>query len=159
MVGRRGARGRGRGARQGRYRGRARLRARNCRLAAESAVDTLEHGFAIDEDVARTLAANGVTLVSTLSVMHSWLTFGSTTTIERFAGDQGRSAIAERLEMAEESIRVAHLAGVAIAAGSDFGGGSVRAGHLAWEVQALVKAGLEPWQALGSATWQGGAVL
>ena len=131
----------------------------NCRLAAASAVDTLEHGFAIDDDIARELAANSVTLVSTLSVMHSWLTFASTTTIDRFAGEKGKSAIAERLEMAEESVRVAQRAGVAIAAGSDFGGGSVRAGHLAWEVQALVKAGLEPWQALGAATWQGGRVF
>ncbi len=131
----------------------------NCKLAADAAVDTLEHGFAIDEDIARTLAANGVALVSTLSVMHSWLTFASTTTMERFAGQQGRSAITERLEAAEESIRIAHRAGVAIAAGSDFGGGSVRAGHLAWEVQALVKAGLEPWQALGAATWCGGLVF
>jgi imidazolonepropionase-like amidohydrolase len=131
----------------------------NCKLAAEAGVDTLEHGFAIDEDIAATMAANGVTLVSTLSVMHSWLTFGSTTTIERFTGETNRSAIMERLEMAELSVRIAYQAGVAIAAGSDFGGGSVRAGHLAWEVQALVQAGLEPWQALGAATWQGGAVL
>ncbi len=131
----------------------------NCKLAADAAVDTLEHGFALDGDIAATMAANGVTLVSTLSVMHSWLTFGATTTIERFVGDTSRSAITERLEMAEESVRIASQAGVAIAAGSDFGGGSVRAGHLAWEVQALVQAGLEPWQALGAATWQGGTVL
>jgi imidazolonepropionase-like amidohydrolase len=131
----------------------------NCKLAADAGVDTLEHGFALDAGIAATMAANGVTLVSTLSVMHSWLTFGSTTTIERFTGETSRSAIAERLEMAEESVRIADRAGVAIAAGSDFGGGSVRAGHLAWEVEALVKAGLEPWQALGAATWQGGAVL
>ncbi|MGN6794167.1 MAG: amidohydrolase family protein [Streptosporangiaceae bacterium] len=131
----------------------------NCKLAADAGVDTLEHGFALDADIAATMVANGVMLVSTLSVMHSWLTFGSTTTIERFTGDTSRSAIIERLEMAEESVRIAHRAGVAIAAGSDFGGGSVRAGHLAWEVQALVKAGLEPWQALAAATWQGGTVL
>jgi imidazolonepropionase-like amidohydrolase len=131
----------------------------NCRLAAEAGVDTLEHGFALDTDIAATMAANGVTLVSTLSVMHSWLTFGTTTTLERFTADAGRSAISERLAMAEESVRIAYRAGVAIAAGSDFGGGSVRAGHLAWEVEALVKAGLEPWQALGAATWQGGTVL
>jgi imidazolonepropionase-like amidohydrolase len=131
----------------------------NCRLAAEAGVDTLEHGFALDADIAAIMAANGVTLVSTLSVMHSWLTFGTTTTLERFTAEAGRSAISERLEMAEASIRIAYQAGVAIAAGSDFGGGSVRAGHLAWEVEALVKAGLEPWQALGAATWQGGAVL
>lgn len=130
----------------------------NCALAADSAVDTLEHGFTLDDDVAATLAANGVTLVSTLSVMHSWLTFGTTTLQERFAGDASRAAITARLETAEESVRIAQRAGVAIAAGSDFGGGSVRAGHLAWEVEALVRAGLEPWQALGAATWQGGAV-
>jgi imidazolonepropionase-like amidohydrolase len=131
----------------------------NCRLAAEAAVDTLEHGFALDEDIAALMVANGVTLVSTLSVMHSWLTFGSTTLLERFATDEGRHRIIERLEMAQESVRLAMRAGVAIAAGSDFGGGSVRAGHLAWEVQALVQAGLEPWQALGAATWQGGVVF
>ena len=131
----------------------------NCKLAADSAVDTLEHGFTLDDEIAGTLAANGVTLVSTLSVMHSWLTFGSTTMLDRFTGDAGRSAIRERLEVAEESIRIAHRAGVAIAAGSDFGGGSVRAGHLAWEVEALVRAGLEPWEALGAATWQGGSVF
>ncbi len=131
----------------------------NCRLAADAGVDTLEHGFALDADIAATMAASGVTLVSTLSVMHSWLTFGATTTIERFTDDTSQSAITERLEMAEESVRIALRAGVAIAAGSDFGGGSVRAGHLAWEVQALVQAGLEPWQALGAATWQGGSVL
>jgi len=131
----------------------------NCKLAADAAVDTLEHGFTLDDEIARTLAANGVTLVSTLSVMHSWLTFGSTTTLDRFTGDASRSAITERLEVAEESIRIAHRAGVAIAAGSDFGGGSVRAGHLAWEVEALVRAGLEPWEAIGAATWQGGSVF
>ena len=131
----------------------------NCKLAADSAVDTLEHGFTLDDEIAGTLAANGVTLVSTLSVMHSWLTFGSTTTVDRFTGDASRRAISERLEVAEESIRIAHRAGVAIAAGSDFGGGSVRAGHLAWEVAALVRAGLEPWEALGAATWRGGSVF
>src|SRR5437667_8652035 len=53
----------------------------------------------------------------------------------------------------------AHKAGVRIATGSDFGGGSVRAGHLAWEVQLLVEAGLQPWEALGAATWRGGELL
>jgi imidazolonepropionase-like amidohydrolase len=131
----------------------------NCRLAAEAAVDTLEHGFTIDADVARLLAANAVTVVSTLSVLHSWQGFASTTTMERFTAPGGRRRIAERLEVAQASVRAAHAAGVPIAAGSDFGGGSVRAGHLAWEVEGLVRAGLEPWEALGAATWRGGDVL
>ncbi|TME88740.1 MAG: hypothetical protein E6I43_01685 [Chloroflexi bacterium] len=53
----------------------------------------------------------------------------------------------------------AQRAGVRIAAGSDFGGGSVRAGHLAWEVEQLVLAGLEPHEALAAVTWRGGELL
>jgi len=48
---------------------------------------------------------------------------------------------------------------VRIAAGSDFGGGSVRAGHLAWEVEQLVEAGLEPHEALAAISWRGGELL
>jgi len=51
------------------------------------------------------------------------------------------------------------FAGVRIATGSDFGGGSVRPGHLAWEVEMLVRAGLEAHEALASATWIGGELL
>jgi imidazolonepropionase-like amidohydrolase len=61
--------------------------------------------------------------------------------------------------VAEESFRVARRAGVAIAAGTDFGGGSPRANHLAWEVESLVRAGLEPSDALAAATWRGGELL
>ncbi len=131
----------------------------NCRLGADAAVDTLEHGFMLDADVAATLAAGGVTLVSTLSVISSWQGFATTTGLDRFASAEGRQRVAERREQAEHSIRLARAAGVKIAAGSDFGGGSVRAGHLAWEVEGLVRAGLEPWEALGAATWRGGDVL
>jgi imidazolonepropionase-like amidohydrolase len=35
----------------------------------------------------------------------------------------------------------------------------VRAGHLAWEIELLVQAGLEPWEALAAATWRGGELL
>jgi imidazolonepropionase-like amidohydrolase len=105
------------------------------------------------------MAARGTTLVSTLAVMRSWITFGATTTMPRFADEPGRSQIAARLEMAEASTRVARDAGVRIATGSDFGGGSLRANQLAWEVTSLVAAGLEPVDALAAATWRGGELL
>lgn len=57
------------------------------------------------------------------------------------------------------SVQAAHRAGVLIAAGTDFGGGSTRANQLAWEVECLAEAGLEPWEALGAATWCGGRVI
>lgn len=128
-------------------------------VAAEAGVDAIEHGFVLDADVARLMAANGVALVSTLTVLRSWLTFARTTRIERFASPAGRAAIAERLERAEASVRAARAAGVAVCTGTDFGGGSARANQLAWEVESLVAVGFEPWEALGAATWRGGELL
>lgn len=129
------------------------------RVGAEAGVDALEHGFELDADVSRTMAANGVALVSTLAVMRSWLSFGRTTELPRFASEAGATAIQARLERAEESVRLAHQAGVMVCAGTDFGGGSLRANQLAWEVESLVAAGLEPWEALAAATWRGGQLL
>jgi imidazolonepropionase-like amidohydrolase len=127
--------------------------------AVRAGVDSVEHGFDLDAEVAREMATRGVALVSTLAVMRSWLSFGATTEIERFASADGRATIEARLERATESIRLARDAGVAIATGSDFGGGSLRANQLAWEVTSLVAAGLEPSEALASATWRGGDLI
>ena len=129
------------------------------RVAAEAGVDSIEHGMELDADVVATMKRNDVTLVSTLSVFASWETFARTTTIERFAGAEGKERIAKRKEGAYASVDLAHKAGVRIATGTDFGGGSVRAGHLAWEVELLVDAGLEPHEALAAATRNGGALL
>jgi imidazolonepropionase-like amidohydrolase len=129
------------------------------RVAALAGVDSVEHGFALDDEIARTMAANNVALVSTLSVLASVATFAHTTQIERFVSEEGKARNAERREQAFASIDVARRAGVRIATGSDFGGGSVRAGHLAWEIELLVQAGLQPWDALAAATWRGGELL
>ena len=126
------------------------------RVAAEAGVDSIEHGMELDDDIAKTMTRNNVTLVSTLSVFASWETFARTTTIERFTGAEGKQRMGKRKEGAYASIAAAKRAGVRIATGSDFGGGSVRAGHLAWEVELLVAAGLEPHEALASATRNGG---
>jgi len=129
------------------------------RAGAEAGVDALEHGFEIDEATAVLMAANGVRLVSTLCVLASWRTFSQTTSLPRFASDEGRARTEARREAAMASVAAAHRAGVAIATGTDFGGGSTRANQLAWEVEHLVEAGLAPWEALGAATWRGGELL
>jgi imidazolonepropionase-like amidohydrolase len=128
-------------------------------VAVEGGVDAIEHGFELDAALASRMAELGTRLVSTLAVMHSWLSFGRTTSLPRFAEEEGRLRILDRLERASESVRLAHGAGVAIAAGTDFGGGSLRANQLAWEVGSLVEAGLQPWEALAAATWRGGELL
>jgi imidazolonepropionase-like amidohydrolase len=127
------------------------------RACAAGGVDSIEHGFELDADVAREMAQRGCALVTTMTVLKSWLTFSTTTTIPRFT--QGRAQIAETLQTAMASVRLAHAAGVPIVGGTDFGGGSSRANQLPWEVECLVQAGLEPWQALASVTWRAGDLL
>ena len=129
------------------------------REGVRGGVDAIEHGFELDDELAGEMASRGTVLVSTLAVMRSWTTFARTTDLPRFAGADGRRAIAARLERAEASVAAARRAGVRIAAGTDFGGGSLRANQLAWEVESLVAAGLEPWEALAAATWRGGELL
>ena len=128
------------------------------RVAAAGGVDSIEHGMQIDDDVARTMKRNGVVLVSTLSVFASWEGFARTTTIERFTSAQGAARTKEMKDGAYAAITAVKNAGVTIATGSDFGGGSVRAGHLAWEIELLVAAGLQPYEALAAATRNGGAL-
>jgi imidazolonepropionase-like amidohydrolase len=129
------------------------------RKGVAGGVDAIEHGFELDDDLAAEMARRGTFLVSTLGVFRSWATFARTTAIERFAGAAGRAALGIRREKAEASAAAAHRAGVRIATGTDFGGGSLRANQLAWEVEALVDAGLQPWEALRAATSRGGELL
>ncbi|HEY2917309.1 MAG TPA: amidohydrolase family protein [Candidatus Limnocylindrales bacterium] len=122
-------------------------------------VDSIEHGDQIDEATAAEMARRGTFLVSTLAVFSSWATFHRTTTLPRFAAEDVPERLAGRLETAQASARAARAAGVRVAAGTDFGGGSLRANQLAWEVEGLVAAGYEPWEALAAATWRGGELL
>jgi imidazolonepropionase-like amidohydrolase len=129
------------------------------RAGVRGGVDAIEHGFVLDADLCAEMARRGTFLVSTLAVTRSWLTFGRTTTLGLFTTADNRRAYEARLEAAEASVETARRAGVKICAGTDFGGGSLRANQLAWEVESLVRAGLEPWEALAAATWRGGELL
>jgi imidazolonepropionase-like amidohydrolase len=127
--------------------------------AIDGGVDSLEHGFGLDAEAARKMAERRIFLVSTLAVFRSWATFARTSPTAPVASEKARERSAARRKLALESTRIAHGAGVPIAAGTDFGGGSLRAGQLAWEVEALVEAGLQAWEALGAATYRGGELL
>lgn len=129
------------------------------RTGVDAGVDTIEHGNELDVATAQRMAAQGTILVSTLTVLRSWLSFSTTTTEPLFAGPGAASHFANLLAIAEAGVRNARAAGVAIAAGSDAGGGSARANHLPWEFQSLIAAGLEPAEALASVTWRGGEAL
>jgi imidazolonepropionase-like amidohydrolase len=129
------------------------------KVAAAAGVAAIEHGFQLDEEVVGLMVAKGVALVSTLAIMESTRGFATTTDQARFATSEARAANAAKREWAHHSVRLAYRAGVPISAGTDFGGGTLRANQLAWAVECLVAAGLEPYDALMSATANGGALL
>jgi imidazolonepropionase-like amidohydrolase len=129
------------------------------RVAAAAAVDCIEHASELDAAVVGQLAEQGTFIVPTLAVLESWDTFATTTTLPRFTDPENRKALRARRERAHDAVRLASRAGVKIAAGTDFGGGSLRANQLPWEVEMLVAAGMEPHDALAAATWRGGELL
>jgi imidazolonepropionase-like amidohydrolase len=129
------------------------------RVGAEAGLDSIQHGFQLDDDTARIMARNNVALVSTLSVFPASMHLATTTSLDRYASEAGRKRTAEQYEGAKSALAAAQRAGVTIACGSDFGGSPGRAGQLAWEVELLVDAGLPPRDALAAATWRGGEVV
>jgi imidazolonepropionase-like amidohydrolase len=129
------------------------------KAAVLGGVDSIEHGWAIDGELAREMAARGTALSATLTPLKSFLGFGRTTSIERFGTEAGQRRNRDHLEQAQASVGNCRAAGVLITSGTDFGGGSTRPNHMAWEVGSLVDAGLEPWEALAAATWHGGELL
>ena len=129
------------------------------RTGVEAGVDTIEHGTELDAYTARRMRDTGTMLVSTLTVFRSWLSFSTTTTIPFFSAAGAARRFSDQLAGAEAGVRNARAAGVAIAAGSDAGGGSGRANQITWEYQSLIIAGLQPAEALAAITWRGGEAL
>ena len=109
------------------------------RVAAEAGVDTIDHGYTIEPDTAERMRGR-TALVSTLSVP---VAFNNAT----------------ELALGVASVKTAHAAGVRIATGTDFGGGPPKAGNFALELELLVRAGLDPFEALGAATYVAGEVI
>src|SRR5450759_617790 len=87
------------------------------RVGVAAGVDSIEHGMELDAAVVAEMAARGTALVSTLAIFRSWRSFATTTSIERFTLPERRTRILERQARAEESVRLARAAGVAIATG------------------------------------------
>jgi imidazolonepropionase-like amidohydrolase len=129
------------------------------RAAVLGGVDSIEHGWQIDAELAQEMARQGCALSATLTPLKSFLGFGRTTRIERFGSAAGQQRNRDGLAAAQQSVRNCRAAGVLISSGTDFGGGSTRPNMMAWEVESLVEAGLEPWEALAAATWHGGELL
>ena len=125
--------------------------------ALENGVDTIEHGFYLDERAIDLLQETDATLVPTLAIMARIIEAGD----EHGVPDYGRRKAEKAYEAHVESVRRAHEAGVPIAAGTDFiGPPLVPHGDNALEMELLVEEiGLSPLKAVEAATGVAGRTL
>jgi imidazolonepropionase-like amidohydrolase len=107
--------------------------------AVEAGVDSIEHGMRLDPDLLPQMAAAGIALTPTLSVIEAQLTDAG----DRVDGFEA-AVQAHRMLIVE-----AADAGVTLLAGTD----SRPHGRITDEVSALVAAGLRPHDALAAASW------
>jgi imidazolonepropionase-like amidohydrolase len=84
--------------------------------ALRNGVDTIEHGFYVDEECVELFAETDATFVPTLAIMHRLVTEGSEHGVPDYGLEKARAA----REAHFDSTRRAYEAGVPIALGTDF---------------------------------------
>ena len=118
------------------------------RDAVEAGIDSVDHGYYVDDETLRLMAEKGTYLVPTMSTWDSRVRLEKDVELSR-----GQLEITlERKESALDTVRRALRAGVNIAAGTDAGGSTARHGFMAREIELMVEAGMTPKAALESAT-------
>ena len=116
----------------------------------EAGIDCIEHGTGLTEDLIDAMVAHGTRLVPTVMQLDKFP--------EHAAAGQDKfpayaATMTELYARMPATIMAAHEAGVPIYAGSD-GGGISRHGNIVGEVEALVRIGMSPRDALGAASWR-----
>ncbi len=113
--------------------------AETSKSAVSAGVDSIEHGMRLDPDLLPQMAAAGIALTPTLSVIEAAMAQAN-------EGDGGfASAVQAHRRLAVEAAE----AGVTVLAGTD----SRPHGRVTDEISALVAAGLRPHDALAAASW------
>lgn len=120
------------------------------RRAVEAGVDTVEHGFYLDEtpELADEMRERGIALVATLG-----LVLPKRSGAEDPRPEWYQRRLDEMREHARRSAAIALAAGLTIAAGQDGDHG-----NMALEAECLVEIGMTPLQALGALTREGAKV-
>ncbi|MFC7235078.1 metal-dependent hydrolase family protein [Halosegnis marinus] len=125
--------------------------------ALENGVDTIEHGFHIDDECLDLFEETGATFVPTLAIMHRIVTKGEDHGVPEHGLRKARAAQQAHFE----SVRRAKAAGVPIAAGTDFiGPDLIPHGENALELELLVsEVGFTPTEAVAAATSVAGRTI
>ncbi|PSQ52104.1 amidohydrolase family protein [Halobacteriales archaeon SW_8_65_20] len=125
--------------------------------ALENGVDTIEHGFHVDDETVDLMLETDATFVPTLAIMHRILAEGEAHGVPEHGLRKARAAS----EAHYESVRRAKAAGVEIAAGTDFIGPElIPHGENALELELLVtEADFTPTEAIAAATVTAGRTV
>ncbi|MFB6094621.1 MAG: amidohydrolase family protein [Halanaeroarchaeum sp.] len=120
------------------------------KLALESGVDTIEHGFFLDDEAIELFEETGAVFVPTLAIVHRIVEAGADFGVPEHGLRKAREAAEAHLA----STRRAYEAGVPIATGTDFLGAPLAPhGENALEAELLVESvGMDEREALAAAT-------
>ncbi len=113
--------------------------AETSKSAVAAGVDSIEHGMRLDPDLLPQMAAAGIALTPTLSVIEAAMA----------QAPEGDGGFASAVEAHRRLVAQAAEAGVTVLAGTD----SRPHGRVTEEISALVVAGLRPHDALAAASW------
>ena len=113
------------------------------RIAIEAGVDSIEHGTSIRPERAKEMAARGIFLSPTLTVMEY---------VAEPRAREGRAIWAELPKIRARSLENCRKAGVKVAFGTDAGGFPWTEIHQAQEFEHEVRLGMSPLEAIRSAT-------
>ena len=115
--------------------------------AVRAGIDSIEHGFYLDDEAIEMMLASGTYYVPTLAAVHEMVEGGIESGIPAFLVEKSRRVRDAHLE----SFVLAREAGLRIAAGNDGGSPLNRADNLATELECMVANGMSTKEALASA--------
>ncbi len=116
--------------------------------ALVSGIDSIEHGFYLDDELLGLAVARGTFLVPTILAVDGIVRNGQAAGIPQWVVDKAEKEAAKQ----RESFAAAVSSGMRIAAGTDAGTPFNRHGDLARELALMVEHGLSPMQTLVAAT-------
>ena len=120
----------------------------SCHIAANSGVDSLEHGMFLEEKDLEAMKENRTYLVPTISVWDAMMYYARAVDWPEVRRNRAESL----REGSRKALSGALEVGVPIALGTDAGGGAARHGRIAREVELMVECGMNPLAALKAAT-------
>src|SRR6056297_2956703 len=122
--------------------------------ALRAGIDSIEHGFFLDDEAIELMVHNDVFLVPTLAAPYWIIDAGVEKGVPEFAVEKSKAVI----ESHAKSFQKAREAGVKIAMGTDAGTPFNKHGKNKFEIKMMVENGMKPIEAIKAAT-MGGAEL